>query len=264
MSNLLLTATFEESQIASVSREDVPAEVTPAVSIHSSSPKLRLRDSAATDREYDLASVLSDGARYLFFSLRVGPTFAVEGDCLLSQSPELPLQAFQKGEALGIRLQPFYLPECEGDAAELIGRGLFFRGFHFSGVVTPGNVSHVAICDQCRRSFRFQSFHAGFSNLVYFYCESGTHTLVASSYAEGAPQLLAENSPDLVERFEAKLPPCDRCGKRFRYYNSFRCPHCAAAYIDFQRHPLERAGEYYGNHMYRQDPQELSLPLAAG
>lgn len=188
----------------------------------------------------------------------------MEGDCLLGVSPTLPLDSFQQGTTLGIRLQPFYLPECEGDPSELIGRGLFFRGLHFSGVVTPGNVSHIAICDMCRRSFRFQSFHAGFSNLMYFYCESGIHTLVVSSDAEGAPQLLTDSSHQLIKAFEAKLPPCERCGKHFGYFNSFRCPRCSAPYIDFQRYPSQRSGEYYGNYMYGDQVQELPLSLATG
>jgi len=257
----LLTVLFGDRTIASI--DSAPAEAQPFAAVSEESFTLRLRDSRGEDRTYDLGSTLRDGARYLFFSIRVVPTLAVQGDCLLSESPTIPLEAFQRGRALGIRLQPFYLPESSGDPAELIGRSLFFRGFHFPGRITPGNVSHVAICDRCRRSFRFQSFHAGFSNLVYFYCETGTHTLVASSYAEGAPQLLAETAPDAVAAFEAKLPACDRCETRFLYLNPFRCPHCRAPYVDFQRYPSQRPHEYYGNHLYGDSLQEVSLPMAA-
>jgi tRNA(Ile2) C34 agmatinyltransferase TiaS len=71
---------------------------------------------------------------------------------------------------------------------------------------------------------------------------------------------MAPADPAAVARLEARLPPCKRCGKGFRYANSFRCPGCGAPYIDFQRHPEQRQGEYYGNHLYGDEVQALGGP----
>lgn len=257
----LLQVMWGGREIARVTKEQPPIEVTPEAEFPGEGAcPLVLVDSDGKESSYDLASARDEGGRRVYFSIRVHPTFAVQADCVVLEEPGEIRQAFARGEAKGIRFQPLYLPECTSAPAELIGRGLFFRGFHFPGTVTPGNVSHVAICDQCRKSFRFQSFHAGFANLVYLYCETGTHTLVASNTVEDAPPLLAPAEPASLARFEARLPACDRCGKGFRYVSSFRCPGCGAPYIDFQRYPEQRQGEYYGNHLYGEDVQVLDEP----
>jgi hypothetical protein len=247
---VILQAFFEGRELARINRQSVPIEELPVGIMSTRQPALILKDSRNTEWLYDLSSCLQDGARYLHFSIRVGPTFAVQGDCLLWDSEQMPADAFAKGSAKGIRFQPFYLPESPVDPAELVGRGLFFRGFHFSGTITPGNVSLLCICDSCRKSFRAQSFHAGFGNNCYFYCDKGPHTLIASSYLPDAPPVLGKVDLEMVRRFESKLPLCEKCGGEFRYYNSFRCPHCLAPYIDFKRYPHDREVEYYGNQLY--------------
>ena len=94
-----------------------------------------------------------------------------------------------------------------------------------------------------------KSFHAGFSNLSYFYSESGSQTLVVSSYLDGAPPAMGKPDFEKLAVLEAQLPLA-KDGTRFKYKNSFRCPHCGAAYIDFERFPNLRETEYYGNYFY--------------
>lgn len=159
-----------------------------------------------------------------------------------------------------MRFQPFILPPAAATNAELVGRGLFGRGLHYPGVVTRGDVSRFCLCDHCHRSFRLQAFHAGFSDVVYLYCSNQPHTLVASHYLEDAPAILGAADPAAVARFEARLPPCGRCGGSFGYRNPFRCPHCLEPFIDFRRFPDERGREYYGNHLYGSTPQEWEPP----
>jgi hypothetical protein len=247
---VILRAFFEGRELARINRQSVPVEELPVGIISTRQPALMLKDSRNTEWLYDLSSSLRDEPRYVHFSIRVGPTFAVQADCILGDSGQTPADAFANGSANGIRFQPFYLPESAGDPAELIGRGLFFRGFHFSGTVTPGNVSLLCVCDFCRKSFRVQSFHAGFMSVNYFYCDRGPHTLIASSYLQDCPPVLAKADLEGVRRFQSRLPLCKECGGEFRYYNPFRCPHCLDPYIDFKRHPNEREVEYYGNYLF--------------
>lgn len=248
--SVILWAFFEGQELARIKRRSVPIEELPVGIISTQQPALALKDSRNTECLYDLSSTLQDGATYLHFSIRVVPTFAVQADCVLWDSEQMPADAFATASPKGIRFQPFYLPESGGDPAELVGRGLFFRGFHISGTITPGNVSLLCICDSCRKSFRVQSFHAGFGNTSYFYCNKGPHTLIASSYLQDAPPVLGKPDLEAVHRFESKLPPCEKCGGGFRYYNPFLCPHCLAPYIDFERYPGEREVEYYGSLLY--------------
>lgn len=252
----ILRATFGNSELCRIAKPDVPCEVTPCCEVQAKSPVLVLTDSSAAEHAYDLSSVLSEGARWLHFSIRVGPTYGVQADCLLADSEVLPAEGFARGETKGIRFQPLYLPECESSSQELVGRGLFFRGFHFRGSITPGNVSLLCLCDVCRKSFRLQSFHAGFSSLTYMYCSGCPGVIVASSCLADAPPVLGEADPEAVRRFEGKLPPCERCGGTFAYHNPLRCPHCRAPYIDFAKHPDARETEYYGNHLYGEALQE--------
>jgi hypothetical protein len=121
-----------------------------------------------------------------------------------------------------------FMPECAGDPKELVGRGLFFRGLHFSGTITASYVSALCICDACAKSFRLQSFHAGFGGNAYFYCSNQPHTLMISEYEEGAPPALGQPQDlEALARLEAKLPACAQCGGSFAYWNPLRCPRLA-------------------------------------
>jgi hypothetical protein len=222
-----------------------------------SDPVLELTDSRGNTRRYDLSSAVAEGMGIAEFVFVVNPTFALEADCRLGERKLPTDDDLLKGRGRGIRLQPFYLPECAGDPAELTGRGLFFRGLHFSGEITPSFVSLLCICDVCARSFRLQSFHTGFGNQAYFYCSEAPHTLVISSSEEGAPPALGEPDVEALGRLEAKLPRC-ACGGRFAYWNPLRCPHCLAPYIDFPKHREDRYSEYYGNRLYDGGVQEWS------
>ncbi len=252
----MLTVCLDDREICSIARSQLPVESKHALRLESESPRVVFSDSQRSTFVHNLASMTAEVARWIHLSVRVSEHFTVMADCLAGDSADPPIEQFLKGEARGVRLQPFYLAECEADPSEMTGRGLFFRGFHFSGVVTPGNVSLSCICDFCRRSFRLQSFHAGFSNLVYFYCNGGPHTLVASSYLTDAPPVMGQTDSESLARFEARLPRCEKCGGDFKYFNSLLCPHCLRPYIDFQNHPQEREIEYYGNLLYGDTLQE--------
>ena len=248
---LLLRTLIDDAELCSVSSSELPVERLPVAELSAGS-RLHFLDSAGAARSFDLSSAFDEGGRFLHLSVRVSPKFVVQSDGVVTKSrDEDPRGAFDRGEK-GLRFQPFMLPEFSGTGDDLAGKGLFYRGLHFPGTITPGNVSAMCICDYCGKSFRLQSFHAGFADLVYFYCSDAPHTLVASSYLEDAPPVLGEADADALERFESRLPRCERgqCNGAFRYLNPLRCPHCLRPYIDFEKYPKEREKEYYGNHLY--------------
>ena len=61
----------------------------------------------------------------------------------------------------GIRFQPVLLNAYNNDNPENKGMGLFSRGLHFSGFITPSNFRLCCICDECKKSFNIHSYHAG-------------------------------------------------------------------------------------------------------
>jgi len=168
----ILRVLFDTEQVCSVTASELPSEKLPVVELRSRDQALHFVGSRGEARTFDMSSAFNDGARYFHMSVRVGPSFAVQPDGILTeQRSDDPQQAYKDG-AKAIRFQPFFLPESPGRPSELVGRGLFYRGLHFSGTVTPANVSLMCVCDQCQKSFRLQSFHAGFSNVVYFYART--------------------------------------------------------------------------------------------
>ncbi|TCV91104.1 hypothetical protein EC912_1146 [Luteibacter rhizovicinus] len=254
----LLRVLIRENEVCAVRVHEVPVEKLPIVELRNREDMLRFVDSQGNVRAFDMSSAFDEGARFFHMSVRVGPSFGVQPDGILTeQRNDDPQEAFKNG-AKGLRFQPFLLPESSGFPGDAAGRGLFYRGLHFSGNVTPGNVSLMCVCDGCSQSFRLQSFHAGFGNLVYFYCSGGPHTLTASSNEEDAPPVLGHADPDSVTRFESHLPDCSECGGLFRYMNPLVCPHCAQPFIDFPAHPDDRGREYYGNYIYGESVQRYA------
>lgn len=258
----ILAVWLNDSCISSFSRDEIPVEKRFSVELTTPASALNFIDSNNLKISFDLSSLNLDHVRFIHFSVRISQHFAVQPDALLSQTASVAPDAFSKGEVNAIRFQPFFLPEFPGAPPVLKGCGLLKRGLHYSGWITPGNVSLMCICDDCKRTFRVQSYHAGFSNLAYFYCSNGPHLLTLSDRIEGAPPLLAKPDLAALQKLEGQLPACTVCGGNFRYLNSFRCPYCSAAYISFAE---GRESEYYCNTIYGQTPQhwenEMSGPL---
>jgi hypothetical protein len=238
----LLLVSVNGKEVCAVSQADVPCEKTPAVSISPGS-FLEFNDSQGASHRHDLGAV----SGWCHISIRVHPNLACQADCVITDTEKFDPEAFAKGRALGIRFQPFFISGAKVKNEEMHGKGLFARGLHFSGTVTPGNIVLSCECDQCRRSFQIRSYHAGFSNAGYFYSESGKYTITVSDRVAGCPAALSEPNPVELAALEAALPPAPD-GTPYKYLNPFRCPHCAAPYIDFHANPKDRPGEYYGNY----------------
>lgn len=194
--------------------------------------------------------------QFLHSSIRILADSGVMIDGIVSRSDtNSPQWTDENYEA--VRFQPFYLSDKNENNNALKGKGLYDRGLHFSGTVTPRGVRNICICDYCRLSFTIQHFHSGFSELQYFYSSSGKETLIVPYYAmENLPTQLQTIIDDkTLKTIEAKLPPPSNDLGTFRYYNSFRCPHCLMPYIDFEKYKEMRPKEYYGNTYINQNPR---------
>lgn len=250
----LLTIHVDGQRVGAVTTEQVPRELNPSAKVR---PGSVVSFIAADGTEH--VHALGEVTGWAHFSVRVHANRACQADCVVSDSERFDPEAFSRGEAAGIRFQPFFLPGAAVSNSELKGKGLFARGLHFSGTVTPGNMLLSCECDSCHRSFLIRSYHAGFSNSEYFYSASGKYTLTVSSYLPGAPAALAEPEPAALAALEAAFPAAPD-GSRFAYRNPFRCPHCSATYIAFPV-PGSRSAEYYGNYfagseLLRYEPAE--------
>jgi hypothetical protein len=217
-------------------------EAVPTVSVLEDGKVIRAFRLETTDANPDLTG------QFLHSSIRIFANSGVMIDGVISKSA-CTCPTWQEPGYEGVRLQPFLLSDKVEENVKLAGLGLFRRGLHFSGAVTPTSVRAVCFCDRCRKSFTLQHFHAGFSEVQYFYSGDGKETLIV---AYGAPpnlpqQLQKTIDPTVLATVEAALPNPTIGQGAFRYYNSFLCPHCQEPFIDFVKHNDIRPGEYYGN-----------------
>jgi hypothetical protein len=212
-------------------------------------PEIKVYENNQPSRLYRIDTLSTNSnltGQFLHSSIRVLHNSAVMIDGVISKSAtSYPEWTDQEYEA--VRLQPFFLSNVNDMNTQLIGKGLFDRGLHFSGTVTPWTVRCVCICDNCRKSFSLQHFHAGFSEVQYFYSSDSRETLlVPYGVVANMPTQLQE-TVDLttLKEVESKLPKS--WDGDFRYFNSFKCPNCLTPFIDFEKYPEMRAKEYYGN-----------------
>lgn len=186
--------------------------------------------------------------QYLHISIRILDNFALMIDGIISKEK---MTSQDRDFFEGIRFQPLFLSQSRARNELLQGKGLFERGLHFNGIITPSSVRLSCICDYCKESFNLQSFHAGFQNLQYFYSDDGMQTLVVNTmdksdlYIPG--QLQERIDIKKLTETENRLPSPTVAGGKYKYYNSLRCPYCSKPYIDFEHYPQIRPFEYYGN-----------------
>lgn len=237
--NLILTVKLNGTEVWKISRTELPIEKTSALELRPSS-SIEFVDSNGLK----VVHKLGNHSGWLHLSVRVHPSLALQADCVISKSKKFEPEDFKNGQNIGIRFQPSFIAEKSSMNEQFIGKGLFARGLAFSGTVTPGNLLLSCLCDKCLESFLVQTYHSGFSEMGYFYSESGKDTLLISSRIPGVPSALASVEASALNELESRLPlASDK--SHFKYLNSFRCPDCNAPYIDFQQFPDLRASEYY-------------------
>ena len=147
----MATLRIDDQVVSDLSIVDAPSDVTHTVALTERRSTLIIEQLTGTTHRHQLN--FESGAMEL--RVRLHPSLALELDAVCGDR--------------GIRFEPIILDLASIDRPATIGRGLFGRGVHLPGEVTPGNVSIACLCDQCAGSFRLQSFHAGFSNIGYFY-----------------------------------------------------------------------------------------------
>ena len=225
-------------------------------------PEIKVFENKRLVRLFKIETLKSNpnlAGQFLHSSIRILPNSAVMIDGIISKSKaHCPTWTDNNYEA--IRLQPFYLSNADDYNLQLVGKGLFERGLHFTGTITPLGVRNICICDSCKQSFTIQHFHAGFSEVQYFYSSDSNETLIVPySGVENLPVQLQEDiDDDVLISVETKLPKPSNYDSVFKYYNSFRCPHCLTPYIDFEHNKAIRPKEYYGNVYINGEPVTLT------
>lgn len=247
----ILTVTVGDKIICSINKSELPVEKTPTIKIEEVEQKIVFEDSQGNKTIHKLKNETG----WFAFSVRVFENLICLADCIYGDDKNLTSERFNKGEINGIRFQPFFLCDARAKQEDLNGRSLFSRGLHFSGTITPGNLSLSCICDKCGESFRLHSFHAGFSMCGYMYSESGMYTIIIPSTIEGAPPALGAPDIKAISKLEKRLPMAPD-GTSFKYLNPLRCPHCKSPYLDFEKFPKDREHEYYGNTFFGQEAIE--------
>ncbi|HEV3413889.1 MAG TPA: hypothetical protein VG101_15515 [Puia sp.] len=217
-------------------------EREPTITVEEDGETIRIYRMQAIDTNPELTG------QFLHSSIRILPNSAVMIDGIISTSNS-SRPTWKDAGYEAVRFHPFYLSDKKEENEKLVGMGLFSRGLHFGGTVTPSGVRAVCVCDQCKASFTLQHFHAGFSEVQYFYSDDSRETLTVpySATADVPRQLQKGIDLKILETMEAALPTPNFGKGQFRYYNSFLCPHCQAPFIDFEQHKDIRPGEYYGN-----------------
>lgn len=226
-------------------------------------PTIRVFENKKLKREYLIETLTENpdlSGQFFHSSIRILKNSAVMIDGIISKDANKTLDSTEH-DYEAIRLQPFFLSDNEKENEKLKGQGLFQRGLLFSGTVTPSGVRAICICDSCQKSFTLQHFHAGFSESQYFYSSDSKKTLIVSNgQIEGMPLQLQETIDEKeLRRIEQLLPESEDGRGSFKYYNSFKCPHCDFPYIDFENNKAMRPNEYYGNRHINQEFEKLGL-----
>ncbi|MHB9130699.1 MAG: hypothetical protein ACYDBB_06375 [Armatimonadota bacterium] len=249
---------------------ELPLEYNTVIRFASDTPDIAVYEDDTLCIQYHIDPLLinpSLAGQFLHTSIRVLANYGLMIDGIITKTADV-LRPWNHDQRTGarrfdfdeaIRFHPVFLSPAAHSNAENVGKGLFSRGLHFPGHVTPTSVRACCVCDACRQSFSLHHIHLGFSNAQAFYCENGIHTLLVGY--DQMPEIMQLNRADLaqaeIQVIDAKLPLCTECGSSFRCFNPLRCPHCHEPYIDFLKYPALRQSEYYGYYFINQTPQHF-------
>lgn len=195
-------------------------------------PVIRLYEDGQQTRAYCLQTEGDEDftGKFFHYSVRLGltgnppaPTAQIDG--FISDTPEE--RKMNPGE-IGYRMEGHFLA-AGGELAKmryaaLRGQDLVAKGLKYPGYTTPASVRLIGICPECRQSFAFHGY--AFYMMQY-----------DVAYSDDGLDCCAVGEP--VKNKETWA--CETGGKRFRYYNSFCCPHCGEPYIDYQKYPQNKA-----------------------
>lgn len=221
------------------------------LSFDNPTPTIKVFENSTLLKTFNIETLTTNSnltGQYFHISIRLLENDGVMIDGIISKHNDKH-QYWQDSDYEAIRFQPFFLTTADlATSQRIIGKGVFERGLHYSGTITPTTVRVICICDNCNKSFTVQHFHGGFSDSQYFYSTDSKQTLIVPyNKIKNLPtQLQKEVDEKIIAQVEAELPKPTKGKGNYRYYNSFCCPHCLSPYIDFQKNKQIRPTEYYG------------------
>ncbi|MCX6264684.1 MAG: hypothetical protein NTZ47_09105 [Bacteroidetes bacterium] len=221
------------------------------LSFDTSTPTIKVFENNILLKTFNIETLATNSnlaGQYFHISVRLLENDGVMIDGVISKQKDKHPD-WQDSDYEAIRFQPFFLSTADvATSQRIIGKGVFERGLHYSGTVTPTTVRVICICDNCDKSFTVQHFHGGFSESQYYYSEDSKQTLtVPYDKIKNLPtHLQKEVDEKIIAEVEAELPKPTKGKGSYRYYNSFCCPHCLSPYTDFQKNKQIRQTEYYG------------------
>lgn len=223
--------------------------------LKSSVPEIKIYENKKYLRTYKIEPKNSNpdlSGHFFLCEVRVNRNFSVQIEGVISKDKE----NFENGE--GVLFQPFFLSNKKIRNEDFFGKGMFSRGLHYQGHVSSGDRRLICICDVCEKSFSVDFYHAGFSEVQYFYSSHSMETLIVYyGEIENMPFQLQENiDENILKEVEAKLPKT--FDGSFKYYNSFCCPHCHSPFINFEKNKEIRPFEYYVHFYLNKEPKMYS------
>lgn len=209
-------------------------EQTGVMPLASAEPVIELYDDGVRTREYRLETEEGESFAGKYFHvcviaghMGVPPLWVVQIHGFVSDTAE---EREMTSDDIGYRMEGYFLT-CNGEAGReryeaMRGQDLVAKGLKYAGYTTPANVRLVGVCQDCGESFAFHGYALYMADEDVAYSDDGLEVC-------GISQRDIDSS---TWSFEAN-------GKVFRYYNSFRCPHCGAAYIDYEtNHDMKKFG----------------------
>ena len=143
-----------------------PVEIRMTLKFMKATPEIKIFENQNLYRTFLIDTLTNNSnlaGQFLYCSIRIFSNSGVMIDGIISKS-ETTCSEWTDTDYEALRLQPFYLSDKKENNIRLRGRGLFERGLHFIGTVTPSGVRNICTCDSCNSSFTLQHFHAGFSD----------------------------------------------------------------------------------------------------
>ncbi|MBV2196098.1 MAG: hypothetical protein KUL78_06305, partial [Flavobacterium sp.] len=116
-------------------------EIEPIIELEGEIPSISIYEGSKLIRKFSIEPLKSNSilnGQYLHSSIRINANSSVQIDGIISNSSS---EFDKNGE--GIRFQPFFLSDKEEENQKLKGLGMFDRGLHYVGLVTPSNVRLV-------------------------------------------------------------------------------------------------------------------------
>lgn len=225
----ILTMLINGQELLKVKKKDLPFQNEIRLKLEKNSDII-FKDSLGNRSKYTNFHISGDA----IFTIALHNNFACQVDCIVSKDTKTSEFNLSDTGVQGIRFQPFYIPQNKDMFNKSWeGLGLYARGLHYQGMMTPKNVFLCAKCHECRENFLFDSIHTGIIESQYMYSASGKYTLLHSARKD-------------ISNSAIPLAPDD---SDFKELNSFRCPHCSSEYIKFNSLE-EKKSEHYANFHY--------------